>query len=59
MTDEERPNPGEVDLGPALGAESVSPQCFSIYVPNKDRRGVEIGNQRRWVLDAIRQFDPT
>ena len=27
---------------------------FTIYVPNKDRNGEEIGNQRQWVLEAIR-----
>lgn len=43
-----------LDLAKVLGAESSSSQCFSIYVPNKDRHGHEIGNQRRWVLEAIR-----
>lgn len=28
-------------------------QCFSIYVPNKDKTGAEIGNQRKWVMEAI------
>jgi hypothetical protein len=45
----------EVDLAAALGADSgVSTQCFTVYVPNKDRDGQEIGNQRKWVLEAIR-----
>jgi len=45
----------EMALGLALGAEkSVSTQCFSIYIPNKDRTGAEIGNQRKWILEAIR-----
>jgi hypothetical protein len=45
----------EVDLGAALGADAgVSTQCFTVYVPNKDRDGKEIGNQRKWVLEAIR-----
>jgi hypothetical protein len=45
----------EVDLGAAFGADGgVSTQCFTIYVPNKDRAGQEIGNQRKWVLEAIR-----
>ena len=45
MSDE--PNAEEfVDIATALGADGgVSTQCFSIYVPNKDRHGVEIGNQ--------------
>jgi hypothetical protein len=39
----------------ALGADAgVSTQCFKVYVPNKDQRGREIGNQRAWVLEAIR-----
>ena len=37
-----------------MGAKDVSAQCLSIYIPNKDQRGQEIGNQRRWVLEAIR-----
>jgi hypothetical protein len=47
----------EVDLAAALGADSgVSTQCFTVYVPNKDRNGQEIGNQRKWVLEAIRML---
>jgi|SRR5262245_9611914 hypothetical protein len=45
----------EVDLGAALGADAgISSQCFTVYIPNKDRNGTEIGNQRKWVLEAIR-----
>jgi hypothetical protein len=45
----------EVDLTAALGSDSgVSTQCFTVYIPNKDRHGQEIGNQRKWVLEAIR-----
>ena len=45
----------EVDLGAALGSDGgISTQCFTVYVPNKDRDGKEIGNQRKWVLEAIR-----
>lgn len=45
----------EVDLGAALGADAgISGQCFTVYVPNKDRDGKEIGNQRKWVLEAVR-----
>ena len=44
-----------IDLAAALGsAGGVSTQCFTVYVPNKDRKGQEIGNQRKWVLEAIR-----
>jgi hypothetical protein len=43
----------DVGVGEALGAEASSMQCFSIYVPSKDRSGREIGNQRKWVLEAL------
>jgi hypothetical protein len=44
----------ELDLAGAFGAEAdVSTQSFAIYVPNKDREGREIGNQRKWVLEAL------
>lgn len=42
------------DLAAALGANAdVSAQSFTIYVPNKDRNGVETGDQRKWVLEAL------
>jgi hypothetical protein len=46
---------GDVVLGlaSAFGAVDSSSQCISIYVPNKDCQGAEIGNQRQWVLEAI------
>lgn len=51
------PNASEpilIDLGDALGANAgTAAQCFTVYVPNKDRAGKEIGTQRRWVLEAI------
>ena len=53
MPDEPEQGEIEVDLADALGAEDSSAQCFSIYVPNKDCKGNEIGNQRKWVLEAI------
>lgn len=44
----------EVDIAEALGADGgVSGQCFFVYVPDKDRDGKEIGNQRKWVLQAF------
>jgi len=47
--DEELP----VDLAAALGAEiEHGIQILTLYIPDKDREGVEYGNQRRWVLDA-------
>jgi hypothetical protein len=45
----------ELDIAASFGAEvDASTQAFSIYVPNKDREGKEIGDQRRWVLEALR-----
>jgi hypothetical protein len=45
----------ELDIAASFGAEAdASTQAFSIYVPNKDREGKEIGDQRRWVLEALR-----
>lgn len=50
----QEPGAQEVDLGAALGADAgISTQCFTVYVPNKDRDSKEIGNQRKWVLEAI------
>ncbi|MGO9466229.1 MAG: hypothetical protein ACLQIB_45940 [Isosphaeraceae bacterium] len=45
----------ELDIAATFGAETdASTQAFSIYLPNKDRDGEEIGDQRRWVLEALR-----
>lgn len=50
----------ELDLAAVLGSDAgVSAQCFTIYIPNKDRDGQEIGNQRKWVLEAIRLLSET
>jgi len=55
MATTESQGPEHIDLGQALGADAgVSTQCFTVYVPNKDRFGKEFGNQRKWVLEAIR-----
>ena len=41
-------------MADALGVDSgISTQCFSIYVPDKDEQRNEIGNQRKWVLEAL------
>ena len=46
--------PLPVNLAEALGAEpSYSIQCFTVYIPNKDKADQEFGTQRRWVLEAI------
>jgi hypothetical protein len=43
-----------IDVGKALGAEpGTSIQCFTVYIPNKDRSDKEFGTQRLWVLEAI------
>ena len=45
---------GQLDVAQALGADpTTSEQCFTIYIPNKDQHGNAIGNQRKWVLEAI------
>lgn len=44
-----------MEIGTLLGAdEGFSTQCFSVYVPNKDQNDQEFGQQRKWVLEAIR-----
>jgi hypothetical protein len=54
MGDREGDDDVELDIAATFGAEAdASAQVFSIYVPNKDRDGREIGNQRRWVLEAL------
>jgi len=42
-----------VDIAAMMGAETPSNHVFAVYVPNKDLDGIEIGNQRKWVLDAV------
>lgn len=43
----------EVDLAQALGATAeVSGQVLTLYIPNRDRQGKELGTQRKWVLEA-------
>ena len=43
----------EVDLGQAVGAsEEVSAQQLTIYVPDRDKDGQKIKNQRQWVREA-------
>ncbi len=55
MADEPDPGFVDVDLAIALGADfGLSMQCFTIYIPNKDQHGQEIGNQRKWILEASR-----
>src|SRR5437763_7998052 len=54
MSDWEGDDELGLDFAASFGAEAdPSTQAFSIYVPNKDRDGKEIGNQRQWVLEAL------
>ena len=49
QTDEEK----ELDLSDLLGAhEGFSHQILTLYIPDKDRYGNEIGTQRKWILEA-------
>lgn len=42
------------DFAERIGADgAVSNQSISIYIPNKDCVGMEIGNQRAWVMEAL------
>jgi hypothetical protein len=50
-----KPSNEHIELAKALGAdEGILTRRFAIYIPNKDRRGREIGDQRRWVMEATR-----
>jgi hypothetical protein len=42
-------------LGEELGADAgISVQCLTLYIPDRDQEGNEIGDQRRWVLEAAK-----
>lgn len=42
-----------MNVGDMVGATSgISVQCLTLYIPNRDRDGEEIGDQRRWVVAA-------
>ncbi len=42
-----------MDLGEELGATGgISIQCLTLYIPDRDMNGNEIGDQRRWVLEG-------
>ena len=46
-----------VQLQRALGAQSIQLRPrLAVYVPEKDRHGTELGNQRAWVLATVRVF---
>ena len=43
----------EIDLAAVLGAEpGISSQLLTLYIPDRDRDGREVGTQRQWVLEA-------
>ena len=43
----------EIDLSGRLGATTeTSTQQLTLYIPDRDRRGEELGTQRSWVLQA-------
>jgi hypothetical protein len=45
---------GRVRSRRTLGAqERYAAQCFTVYIPNKDKNGKETGTQRKWVLEAL------
>ena len=47
------PDQTELDLSAALGAEpGESLEVLVLYIPDRDRDGVELGTQRQWVLEA-------
>lgn len=42
-----------LSLGKVLGAsDQTSAQVVTLYIPNKDKNGLEFGTQRKWVLAA-------
>ncbi len=47
-------NPDEpTDFSDSIGSSgSNSVQQLTLYIPNKDQHGNEIGDQRKWVLEA-------
>jgi hypothetical protein len=45
----------QFDFSVGIGAQSdFATQCFTIYIPNKDKEGIEFGNQRKRILEALR-----
>jgi hypothetical protein len=42
-----------MDLAAELGTNGgISVQCLTVYIPDRDREGNEVPNQRTWVLRA-------
>ena len=44
----------DAEIALSLGAEvnKISTNVLTVYIPNKDRHNVEIGTQRKWLLEA-------
>jgi hypothetical protein len=43
----------EIDIAAAFGAELLSQERFSIYIPDKDRNGKRV-EQGKWIDEALR-----
>ena len=49
------PESDAIDLSQRLGAEpGESHEVLVLYIPDRDRDGNELGDQRRWVLEAAK-----
>ena len=47
------PDDLEVDVAAELGAAPEhGQQTLTLFIPDRDREGIEYGSQRRWVLEA-------
>jgi hypothetical protein len=55
ISDEGEDENFELDVAASFGASAdTSTQSFSVFIPNKDRDSREIGNQRQWVIEALK-----
>lgn len=43
-----------VNIAEELGASAGRPQRFALYIPNKDRFGKEVTDQKKWIEKAVR-----
>jgi len=44
--------PREINIAKAFGASEARAQRFAVYIPNKDRDGNEV-DQNRWIVETI------
>lgn len=42
-----------INLAAILNADTSTQQALSIFIPDRDKFGNELGNQRKWVLEAV------